>query len=261
MAVMTKRRELSAERKADAERLRAIWDTRFKGKISQMEAADRCGWNTQGAFSQYMHGRIPLNLEALLRISKALDIKPADISPGLAGKIEFQGATRSDPQGAKDELTMAGNFEAWDGNSGTDNDEIELPLFREVELAAGSGRTQVQENKGAKLKFAKSSLRKAGVPEEAAACAYVNGNSMEPVLQDGATVGVNTADTQVRDGKLYALDHEGMLRIKQLKRIPGGGLRLVSFNKAEHPDEEYTPEEVAESIRIIGRVFWYATFL
>lgn len=98
------------------------------------------------------------------------------------------------------------------------------------------------------------------MPEAAAACAYVNGNSMEPLLQDGATVGVNTAETQIRDGKLYALDHDGMLRIKQLKRIPGGGLRLVSFNE-DYDAEEYTAEEVAESIRVIGRVFWYATFL
>lgn len=189
----------------------------------------------------------------LMELAKALKVDPAWLTSGSG----------SGPASAakNDELTMAGHFDPWDSKSGTDSDEIELPLFREVELAAGNGRTQVEENTGAKLKFARSSLRRAGVPEEAAACAYVNGDSMEPVLQDGATVGVNTADTQVRDGKLYAIDHEGMLRIKQLKRIPGGGLRLISFNKTENPDEDYTADQVAEQIRIIGRVFWYATFL
>jgi phage repressor protein C with HTH and peptisase S24 domain len=78
-------------------------------------------------------------------------------------------------------------------------------------------------------------------------------------LPDGSTVGVDRSDTQIRDGKLYALDHDGMLRVKQVHRLPGGGLRLVSFND-EYPDEEYTVDQVAEAIRVIGRVFWSAAF-
>lgn len=159
----------------------------------------------------------------------------------------------------KDELRWGGSMEAWDSGSPLSDDEVELPLFREVELSAGSGRTQVVENHGAKLKFAKSSLRRAGVSEDSAACAFVSGDSMGRELPDGATVGVDTADTQIRDGKLYALDHEGMLRVKQVHRVPGGGLKLVSFND-DFPDEVYSAEQAAETIRVIGRVFWSATF-
>ncbi len=84
---------------------------------------------------------------------------------------------------------------------------------------------------------------------------------MEPVLPDGSTVGVNIGQTQVIDGKMYAIKHDGQLRVKVLYRIPGGGVRLRSFNQSEHPDESYTAEEMAEkSIEIIGRVFWGASF-
>ena len=84
---------------------------------------------------------------------------------------------------------------------------------------------------------------------------------MEPVLRNGATVGVDVGNTRIIDGDLYAITHGGQLRVKQAYRLPGGGIRLRSFNRDEHPDEEYTPDEVsAQEIEIIGRVFWGAMF-
>lgn len=157
-----------------------------------------------------------------------------------------------------DELRFSGSFDLWDSDTPLNYDEVALPLFREVELAAGTGQTQVIENHGAKLRFAKSTLRRTGVQEEHAACAYVRGNSMDPVLPDGTTVGVNTGETEIRDGKIYAIDHDGMLRIKFLYRRPGGGVKIVSQNAAEHPVEEYSAQQFAEHVRIIGRVFWWS---
>lgn len=160
-----------------------------------------------------------------------------------------------------DEMEFVGHMDAWDSQTPLSSDEVELPLFREVELAAGSGQTQVIENHGCKLRFAKSTLSRANVLPEHAACAFIKGNSMEPVMPDGTTVGVNTADKVIADGKVYAIDHDGMLRVKYLYRRPGGGLKVVSANSVEHPTEEYTAEEVEQTIRIIGRVFWYSALL
>lgn len=156
------------------------------------------------------------------------------------------------------ELEFFGHMDAWDSSTPLDEDEVELPLFREVELAAGGGATQVIENHGAKLRFAKSTLSRAGVPAEAAACAFVRGNSMEPVMPDGTCVGVNTADKTIKDGEIYAIDHGGMLRVKYLHRRPGGGIKIVSQNAGEHPVEEVNAEEMAANVRVIGRVFWWS---
>lgn len=158
----------------------------------------------------------------------------------------------------EDELEFFGHLDAWDSNTPLDEDEVELPLFREVELAAGAGQTQVVENHGAKLRFAKSTLSRASVLPENAACAFVRGNSMEPVMPDGTCVGVNTADKTIRDGEIYAIDHDGMLRVKYLHRRPGGGIKIVSQNSNEHPVEELTADEMAASVRVIGRVFWWS---
>ena len=80
---------------------------------------------------------------------------------------------------------------------------------------------------------------------------------MADILPDGATIGVDIGSTTIKDGKIYALDHDGMLRVKLVYRLPGGGIRLSSYNKDEYPDEIYTAEQ-ATLIRIIGRMFWFS---
>ena len=185
------------------------------------------------------------------QLAEVLGVSPAWL---ISGK----GAMLDRPERGGDELEFFGHMDAWDSNTPLDEDEVELPLFREVELAAGGGATQVVENQGAKLRFAKSTLSRARVPAEAAACAFVRGNSMEPVMPDGTCVGVNTADKDIKDGEIYAIDHGGLLRVKYLHRRPGGGIKIVSQNSSEHPVEEVTAEAMASSVRVIGRVFWWS---
>ena len=149
----------------------------------------------------------------------------------------------------------------WDDKTPLDEDEMEVPFLKEVELSAGSGRTVITESGYRKMRFGIRTMRNRGVEPANAVCVTVNGNSMEPVLRSGATVGVDRGNTRISDGDMYAIDHDGQLRVKQLYRMPGGGIRLRSFNRDEHPDEEYTPEQIEkQKIRVIGRVWWGAMF-
>lgn len=151
-----------------------------------------------------------------------------------------------------------GRVDAWDSSTEVDEDEVEVPFYMEVELAAGVGGELAPEIKGPKLRFSKSTLRRCGVQPEAAACVKVSGNSMEPRLYDGDVVGVDTMDKRIVDGKTYAINHDGLLRVKRLYRLPGGGIRINSMNTAEYPDEHYDAEE-AKYIVVIGRVFWHSS--
>ncbi len=152
-----------------------------------------------------------------------------------------------------------GGIEPWDSITTLEDDEVELPFFTEVELSAGFGATQVQENHGPKLRFSKSTLKRHGVDPAHAACVTVSGNSMEPVIPNGSTIGIDISKTNIIDGKMYAIDHDGMLRVKSLYRIPGG-IRLKSFNSDEYQDEFYSGDK-AKNIRIIGKVFWYSVLI
>lgn len=77
----------------------------------------------------------------------------------------------------------------WDDDTPVNDDEVSIPFLREVELAAGSGRFVIEESEKASLRFGKRSLRHNGVQFDQAKCVTVRGNSMLPVLRDGATVG------------------------------------------------------------------------
>ncbi|EKS1202955.1 helix-turn-helix domain-containing protein [Enterobacter bugandensis] len=153
---------------------------------------------------------------------------------------------------SRGEAKIIGGIEPWDNQTSLDDDEVEIPFLKEVQLAAGAGSTFREDHNGYKLRFAKSTLRKLNIQFTNAVCVEVIGNSMEPVLPNGSTVGVDTGCKEVKDGKMYAIDYGDLLRVKLLYAMPGGMIRIRSYNSEEHP-EEIRP---SSDIRVIGRVFW-----
>jgi len=84
----------------------------------------------------------------------------------------------------------------------------------------------------------------------------VTGDSMEPLLFEGDSILVNTAENdleRLRDGKVYAIRYGKELRVKRLYRELNGTLVLRSENPA-YRDEVVPPELASEHITIIGRV-------
>lgn len=153
--------------------------------------------------------------------------------------------------------TSLDNLELWDDETPLNADDIEIPFFKEVCFSAGSGHSQVVEEAGKKLRFSKRTLRNAGIDQEFAACATNYGNSMESTILDGASIGIDRSKQTIKDGKIYAFDHGGMLRVKRLYRLPFGGVRVVSDNQ-EYKDEVMTAEEWQTDVRLLGWVFWWS---
>lgn len=251
-----------------------IKQARKHAKLTQKELADLVGI-AQTAISQLESGKT-LRSSYLIQIAMACKVNTRWLASGEGSMLSDEPITEEfleritsettqerEKQGFKsdDGLQAPQPIRVWDDETPVDDDEVEVPFLREVELSAGSGRTVIEQSSHAKLRFGKKSLRAHNVQFDQAVCVVVSGNSMEPVLLDGGTVGVNTGQTTITDGKMYALKHDGQLRVKVLYRVPGGGVRLRSFNQAEHPDEIYSAQEMHESgLEIIGRVFWGASF-
>lgn len=148
----------------------------------------------------------------------------------------------------------------WDSETPLDEGEIEVPLFKKVEISAGSGRTAVQAEYGRVLRFSIATLRQCGVEAENAICATVTGRSQEPLILHGTTVGIDRGMTKIIPEHLYAVEQDGGLRIKFVERLDGGGLKLVSYNRAEFPDETYTFDQfIDQQMKILGRIFWWST--
>lgn len=234
-------------------------------KLTQQDVADRAtellsGSEklTQQSYAAFERGKSQTSKHAM-QIAKCLGI-PLERLTALSSE---SGVAIEEPRGSygptEPSAVFLGAISTWDDSTPLDDDEIEVPLLKEVELSAGSGRVSIQEHSKAKLRFGSISLRRQGIEPANAVCVSVYGNSMEPVLPHGSTAGVDRGKTTIKDGDIYALSHNGHLRVKLLYRLPAGGLRLRSFNRDEHPDEEYTPDQVRDQdLTIIGRVFWYS---
>lgn len=96
-------------------------------------------------------------------------------------------------------------------------------------------------------------IRKMKLRPSKLASLTVHGDSMENRLHEGDSVVIDTSQTDVVDGRVYALWYDGGERIKRLYRLPGGGLMIRSDNEAKYPPITLRVED-ADSVRIIGRV-------
>ncbi|OCR24569.1 transcriptional regulator [Pseudomonas syringae] len=133
--------------------------------------------------------------------------------------------------------------------------DIELPILKEQE-----SETVIAQAPGKTIRLPLHVLQSMNIHPENAICIAMIGNSMAEKIQDGSLIGVDRAQTRVIDGEMYALEHSGMLRVKYLYRLPGGGLRLRSHNHREYPDELFTAEQIEQQqIRILGWIFWWST--
>ncbi|WP_024674095.1 LexA family transcriptional regulator [Pseudomonas syringae] len=237
----------------------ALFKTKRKAlKLSQTALADKVRallgpeeTFTQQTYAAFESG-VAQNTRFALQIAQVLGISMNELASLHTTLTRLEDAERS-------EAVMLGAIEVWDDETPLDNDEVEVPLLKEVELSAGNGSLAIQQHTTAKLRFGKVTLRRQGIEPAAVICVSVSGSSMEPVLPNGSTVGVDRSKKDIKDGDIYALSHNDHLRVKILYKLPSGGIRMRSFNREEYPDEEYSTERIlSEEIKILGRVFWYS---
>lgn len=219
---------------------------------SKSAIAKACGVQPS-AVSQWLSGdtKAP-TAERLLKLARATGVS-------YTWLIDGKGSMTDSSQAARRHEIELHDAEFVEGDEPLRSDEIDLPCFREVEFSAGDGRAQVIENHGASMRFNLSRLARAGVQPDCAACATVSGTSMEPTIANGSPIAIDKSTTHIVDGKIYALEHGGELRVKRLYRMPLNRLRLVSDNADEYPEEVYMLGH-EDAPRILGRVFWWEVF-
>lgn len=134
-----------------------------------------------------------------------------------------------------------------------EGDFVMIPRL-DVHLSAGGGRDQVEIEltKDMPQAFRTEWIRLQRLRPSKLAAMRASGESMEPTIHDGDSLLVDTGDTRVVDGKVYALWYDGGERVKRLSRLPGGGLRIESDNR-RFSTVEVPPGEL-EHVRIIGRI-------
>lgn len=138
------------------------------------------------------------------------------------------------------------------------NDKFEkVPELADVRLAAGEGIENHSEDQTGMIQFRRSFLKAVGADNGKARVVYAKGDSMEPVIRDGAALLVvpneNLTLQDVASGGVYAINYDGKMLVKTVTRDRLTGRWVArSFNPA-HPD---IPLENGSPVRVLGQVVW-----
>ena len=148
-------------------------------------------------------------------------------------------------------------IEPWDSNTPLDDDEVEIPFFKDFSFACGSGSIgEAMQNEKRKLRMSKATLRNLTIDKKNAVATRASGDSMNPSIKDGDTIHIDLGRKTIKDGKIFALCHGGLFMAKRLYNLPLGGVRIVSDNVLEFPEIQLTAEQIKnQEFEVIGWIW------
>lgn len=195
--------------------------------LSQAELARRIGV-TPGAVSLWLSGETKaLKASNAVLLAKHLGVSPEWLATGR-GPMRPDAAAPVEP-----------------------GDEL-VPIARvQLKLEAGITGYHVQQidDRSQPIFFRRDFIDRKGWKPSSLIALRVDGDSMEPTLYDGDLVVINTAETDPRDGSVYAVNYEGQPVIKRLRRDAGQW-----WLDSDNP--RYKPKLCDEHAILIGRVVY-----
>ena len=153
------------------------------------------------------------------------------------------------------------NIESWDDTTPLGDDEIEIRFFKDFHFACGLGNEgEALDNEVRRLRLSKATLRRLNIEGNNAIATTAEGDSMATTIRDGDTIHIDLGRKKIKDGKIFAVCHGGLFKAKRLYNLPFGGIRVVSDNAEEFPEEHLTAEEVKEQeFEILGWIWSWQT--
>ncbi|WP_286938927.1 LexA family transcriptional regulator [Achromobacter sp. UBA4530] len=210
----------------------------------------------------------------VLRTHKAGDLVDMDVAtdefpmriPGLppapwdGGKSTFQFERDSR---AKISTQIGVMANAGPGEPHAANEPFEeVPELAEVRLAAGDGIENHSEDQTGMIQFRRSFLRSVGAEGGKARVVYAKGDSMEPLIRDGAALLVVPNESltlqDVASGGVYAINYDGKMLVKTVAKDKLTGRWVArSFN----PNYFDVPLENGVPVRVLGQIVWVGSRL
>lgn len=197
--------------------------------------------------SQWLNGHTKsLAIVPATRLAKHFDLNPMWISKGI-------GPMRVSPSSDTQTASTPAQSQAQLINLSEHPELKEVPRVK-FKLSAGvSGyAVEPEEGNGKPIFFLEDWFKTNGYDPTKLFAVLVSGQSMETSLWDGDLVVINTADTKPHDGDVYAINYEGELVIKRMRRDFGQWLAT-----SDNTDQRrYAPKRCSEDVKIIGRVVY-----
>ena len=132
-----------------------------------------------------------------------------------------------------------------------------VPLY-DAQCSAGAGSWNENSRVLTHLSFTRYSLRKQGLTPDHLSAIRIDGDSMEPILNNGDTVLIDHTKTTIEGEGIYVLRFDGHLYAKRLQRN-FDGIEIISENK--HYRTVTVPRDRLEELEVIGKAVWSAGWL
>ena len=227
--------------------------------LTQQELAATVGMTQSGL--QALETRDSEASRYTLAIAEALGVKHEWLATGRGqsglAALDASGWIAG-PDPTQDPLEGADQI---DFNELSSSEHVQVNVYHEVDNGSGSGQTTIALNPFDWRLLPKDRLQAAGVAPQYAAVYIVRGQSMGEVFPDGASIGVNQGEREIRDGHFYALDYKGVLMVRRLYRMPkDDGIAMMAIDRDNFPDEICRWDLLGDVVKILGRVFWSETY-
>lgn len=146
------------------------------------------------------------------------------------------------------------NVSRFGGVSFPASELITIKYYSDMPVSCGYGSFgEVLEQEAEDLTINYSGLKDRHILPSMCAAFPAIGDSMSPTIKDKDIVFVDLDRTTIRDGKVFAICHGGLFKFKRLYNLPMGGVRIVSDNHAEFPEERLTAQEIIDQqFEVIG---------
>lgn len=132
------------------------------------------------------------------------------------------------------------------------NDLVYAPVL-DVQASAGFGSSGFSEDREQQFALDRQWLsRTLRISGDRLLFIHVNGDSMQPTLEDGDMILVDLAQQQLQNNGIYVLSHSDGLITKRLSR-EGPDIQVISDN-SNFPAWTLDPDD--EQVQIVGKVVW-----
>ena len=210
--------------------------------LTQKQVTEQIKGLSQSAYSQLESGKSKSTTRAI----ELAHLFGVDVHWLISGEGEM---TKNN-----DKLTP---ITEWDDSTPLDDDEAEIPFYKDIAFACGHGAVNGDAPlEGRKLRMGRRTLSNLGVMPINAYAVTACDDSMTPYVQDGDTIYIDKGRKEVKDGRIFAIRFGELCLCKRLYRLPDGGVRIVSDNAAEFPEQVATKQQISDGeFEVIGWVW------
>ena len=130
---------------------------------------------------------------------------------------------------------------------------FQVRYFADIRASAGGGAEVFDENFESITIDEKIMHNMVGLGNTELEAIHVDGESMEPTLQDGSIVFVDRTQTNINKNGIFIASTTGGLFIKRIQQRADGMIELISDNSM-YPPQAISPEEVTIVGKVVGNI-------